>query len=412
MMRSNSTYVITPDSFQISQGIIGLPLARPSRRLTAMLLDLLIVTVLVKTAGPVLLGLAAAFFAFRMSRKVTGAGTRPLGRVVRLSIRATGAFILFMVATSLWSKGADGVRRMTKSGVQMNLTNRDGTDSVKFSPMQVPALVGRVNALQNAETEEDAQRLAGELAAGFRRAGVEEAQIRETIEGIADESEHDWMERAVEHALEGPATGAAATARPASADSLARAYAAYMAAGDTAKAREIQPRLASVVARDSLDELRGELRQAQRENSDLAGRVERAENRGILHAITGFLDELGLGFGWTGLYFTAFLTLWRGQTPGKKLAGVRVVRLNGQPLTLWTSFERFGGYAAGLVTGLLGFAQVYWDRNRQMIHDKIVETVVVRERGAREAAPAPQPARPAVAAFGSYPAARGTPPAG
>ena len=67
MLRSNSTYVITPDSFQISQGIIGLPLARPSRRLTAMLLDLIIVALLVKTAGAMLLGLAAAWFAFRMS---------------------------------------------------------------------------------------------------------------------------------------------------------------------------------------------------------------------------------------------------------------------------------------------------------------------------------------------------------
>ncbi|HEU4881435.1 MAG TPA: RDD family protein [Longimicrobium sp.] len=409
-MRSNSTYVITPDSFQISQGIIGLPLARPSRRLTAMLLDLIIVALLVKMAGALLLGLAAAFFAFRMSRKVTGAGSRPLGRAVRLGIRAFGAFILFMVATSLWSKGADSVRRMAKSGVQMNLTNRDGTDSVKISPLQVPALVAHVTALQNAETEEDARRIAGEMAAGFRRAGVEEAQIRETMEGIADESEHDWMQSAVENALETPGNVAAPSARPASADSLARAYAAYMAAGDTAAAREVRPRLASVVARDSLDELRGELRDARRENSQLAGRVERAENRGILHFITSFLDELGLGFGWTGLYFTAFLTLWRGQTPGKKLAGVRVVRLNGQPMTLWTSFERFGGYAAGLVTGLLGFAQVYWDRNRQMIHDKIVETVVVRDRATPQPAAAAQPGLSAVSAFGSYPPASRTVP--
>src|SRR5687768_4573483 len=111
-MRSNSTFVITPDSFQISQGIIGLPLARPSRRLTAMLLDLAIVAVLVKTAGALMLGLAAAWFAFRISRRVTGAGTNPLGRVVRLSIRAVGAFILFMVATRVWSKGADGIRQM------------------------------------------------------------------------------------------------------------------------------------------------------------------------------------------------------------------------------------------------------------------------------------------------------------
>lgn len=405
MIRSNSTYVITPDSFQISQGIIGLPLARPSRRLVAMLLDLAIVALLVKTAGVTLLGVAAALFAFRVSRKVTGAGTHPLGRAVRLSIRAFGALILFMIATSVWNKGAEGVRRMVTPGVQLSIAN-GRTDSVNVSPMQALGLVPQVTALQNAQTEEDAQRLARELASGFRRAGIDEDEVRETMEGIVENSDHEWMERAVENALQVQAPAAASAARPVSADSLARAYAASMAAGDTAAARQIQPQLASVVARDSLDALRGELRQTERQRRELAGEVNRLENRGVLHAITEFLDELGIGFGWTGLYFTAFLTLWRGQTPGKKLAGVRVVRLNGQPMTLWTSFERFGGYAAGLVTGLLGFAQVYWDRNRQMIHDKIVETVVVRERGAREAAPAPQPARSAVSAFSPYPAAR------
>jgi uncharacterized RDD family membrane protein YckC len=411
MLRSNSTYVITPDSFQISQGVIGLPLARPSRRLTAMLLDLIIVALLVKTAGAMLLGLAAAFFAFRISRKVTGAGTRPFGRVVRVGIRAFGAFILFMVATSVWSKGADGIRRMLSSdSMRMTVATGNG-DSIRVTPVQALGLVPQVTALQNAQTEEDAQRFAGELASGFRRAGMDEREVRETMEGIAGGSDHEWMERAVENALAAPAA-VADSAKPASADSLARAYAAYTAAGDTAAARAIQPQLASLLARDSLDELRGELRQARRENGQLIGRVERAENRGIVRSITGFLDELGLGFGWMGLYFTAFLSLWRGQTPGKKLLGVRVVRLNGQPMTLWTSFERFGGYAAGLVTGLLGFAQVFWDRNRQMIHDKIVETVVVRERGVPQAAAAPQPARSAVQAFAPYPSARRSPPQG
>ena len=56
-----------------------------------------------------------------------------------------------------------------------------------------------------------------------------------------------------------------------------------------------------------------------------------------------------------------------------------MVRLNGQPLGLYMSLERAGGYAAGLATGLLGFAQVWWDPNRQAIHDKVAETVVVRE---------------------------------
>ena len=39
--------------------------------------------------------------------------------------------------------------------------------------------------------------------------------------------------------------------------------------------------------------------------------------------------------------------------------------------------ERFGGYAASVTLGLLGFAQILWDKNRQGFHDKIVETVVI-----------------------------------
>ncbi|HVT36360.1 MAG TPA: RDD family protein [Nevskiaceae bacterium] len=91
----------------------------------------------------------------------------------------------------------------------------------------------------------------------------------------------------------------------------------------------------------------------------------------------GILDDLGIGLGWSALYFSAFTAWWRGQTPGKKLVGIRAVRLDGKPFTLWTSFERYGGYGAGFATGLLGFLQVFWDRNRQAIHDKISETVVI-----------------------------------
>jgi uncharacterized RDD family membrane protein YckC len=58
--------------------------------------------------------------------------------------------------------------------------------------------------------------------------------------------------------------------------------------------------------------------------------------------------------------------------------GIRVVRLNGQPLSLWFSLERFGGYAAGIATGVLGFLQVFWHPNRQGIHDRVARTVVVR----------------------------------
>ncbi|MBO1272246.1 RDD family protein [Shewanella sp. 4t3-1-2LB] len=91
----------------------------------------------------------------------------------------------------------------------------------------------------------------------------------------------------------------------------------------------------------------------------------------------GIIADLGLGLSWGALYFTLFTALLRGQTPAKKLLGIRVVRLSGEPLTLWGAFGRYGGYGAGIATGLLGFLQIYWDSNRQCIQDKIGETVVV-----------------------------------
>ncbi len=97
----------------------------------------------------------------------------------------------------------------------------------------------------------------------------------------------------------------------------------------------------------------------------------------IIEWIKGIINDLGLGFGWATFYFTAFIALGQGQTLGKKLLGIKVLQLDGTPLSLWDSFGRYGGYGAGLATGLLGFIQIYWDPNRQAIHDKISATVVI-----------------------------------
>ncbi|WP_298632787.1 RDD family protein [uncultured Umboniibacter sp.] len=100
----------------------------------------------------------------------------------------------------------------------------------------------------------------------------------------------------------------------------------------------------------------------------------------LLKWAQGLLEDLGLGFGWAAVYFTLFPVLWKGQTPGKRLLGIRVLALSGNYLNIWDSFGRYGGYGAGFATGLLGFFQVYWDPNRQAIHDKISGTVVIRGR--------------------------------
>jgi len=97
----------------------------------------------------------------------------------------------------------------------------------------------------------------------------------------------------------------------------------------------------------------------------------------MIEWLKALIDDLGLGFGWAAFYFTMFTALWQGQTPGKKIMGIKVLQLDGTPLSLWDSFGRYGGYGAGIATGLLGFMQIYWDPNRQAIHDKISATVVI-----------------------------------
>lgn len=114
----------------------------------------------------------------------------------------------------------------------------------------------------------------------------------------------------------------------------------------------------------------------------------RAENRklkaesesfSLLESGRRILDDIGFGFGWAAVYFSFLTAWWQGQTLGKKMFGLRVVQLNGKRLTIWDCFNRYGGYAAGFATGLLGFAQVFWDDNRQAIHDRISFTVVLDE---------------------------------
>lgn len=83
------------------------------------------------------------------------------------------------------------------------------------------------------------------------------------------------------------------------------------------------------------------------------------------------------------LYF-AFATARFGTTLGKRLLGLRVVRLDGRPLTLLESVERFGAYFGVLGTLGLGMLDLWRDPNRRLAHDRAAETVVVRVPGKRE----------------------------
>lgn len=66
-----------------------------------------------------------------------------------------------------------------------------------------------------------------------------------------------------------------------------------------------------------------------------------------------------------------------GQTPGKLLMGVRIARINGQPLTIRRALLRYLGYWLSAIPLGLGFLWVLVDDQRQCWHDKLAGTCVV-----------------------------------
>ncbi|MCZ6867032.1 MAG: RDD family protein [Chloroflexi bacterium] len=90
------------------------------------------------------------------------------------------------------------------------------------------------------------------------------------------------------------------------------------------------------------------------------------------------------------------IAMGRGQTPGKQVVGIRVMRADGTPSKWgWTFIREF--VIKGIVVGLLGqalgpipaiidYLWAFWDKDRQTLHDKVMKTVVVDDRVQRYAA--------------------------
>lgn len=85
-------------------------------------------------------------------------------------------------------------------------------------------------------------------------------------------------------------------------------------------------------------------------------------------------------------YFAFFEWWWDGQTPGKRLMKLRVIREDGRPITLWEAiarnllriFDAIPGFVIPIYS--VGLIVVFLNSRDQRVGDMFAGTVVIRER--------------------------------
>lgn len=84
------------------------------------------------------------------------------------------------------------------------------------------------------------------------------------------------------------------------------------------------------------------------------------------------------------LYFLIVPAIWFGYTVGKRAVGVRIVRLDGKKVSVFTMFMRYvvGGLVYGITFGIAFIASVFmviFRKDKRAVHDFIAGTRVVRD---------------------------------
>lgn len=342
--------IVTPYAFGVADALLGQPLATPLRRLVAQLIDISIVAMLSSAHAFVLACFAAVTF-FKAGSHLAKGTKRTTARKL---LRFSAACLLFMVTYSI-------VDSYNGSPVK-NIGTPDSTNQWAEAGLGLAQQL----AWRACEDNMDCYK---EIAADFGEAmadtGMSKSDFDRKLQAFFNDKDIDAQTRAelselytaAFDALQEPeAQGDNAdegTSDKANSDNTTLQASTVPTPPSTKKADEPVVRLGL-----------GNDNNTQRSQS-------------IIGWVEGIIRDLGLGFGWAALYYSVLTAWWRGHTIGKKLLRIKVVKLDGSPLNLWESFGRYGGYGAGIATGLLGFFQVFWDPNRQTIQDKIAETLVL-----------------------------------
>ena len=380
--------IVTPYAFAVHPDLLGRPLATPLQRLGAIAVDLVVIFFLSQVGGAPL-ALASAVLLFWLAFRKPGRDV--FGKLFRVAVGCLGLLVLVVsVMVILAIRFQDEALELLESagdGVQLSgaATGLGGPgDSISGEASLADALQALLGArsFRGAVTREEAQEIANGLARSGLEMGLPVGDIQTSLAGIIPE-DAPWASEAddiIDLALESLAAEAV--------EEEVRAAPVPQESPDITEPAALDS-IAALnqtigIVREQRDSWR---EQAARNGSALQEAQQEIENAGIFNWFRSLIDDLGLGFGWAALYLTITHAWWRGTSVGKKLLRIRVVMIDKRPLNWWLSFERAGGYAAGFATGFLGFAQIFWDPNRQAIHDKVSETIVIQD--GKEAVPGP-----------------------
>lgn len=376
--------ILTPFAFKIDQSLFGVALAVPWRRGAALLIDLSLVAILSGAPGE-LLAILVAITLFQLGSKKRAAKFGKKRGLRKTLLRFTGAFIVFVVLL-------DTLPRMFS---QMNEFNKQVEQAgQQYSPPEIAAFDTGINDEQGltksmlsvaatiaiAQSECHEYSCWKKLTTGLLLTYIEQSPSAQQIEQfitllVTNVIEQKSLSRVDAEKLNNDLT------QQYNIDKNKEKSQTPVTSTETISFVE------DVFEQNPDDLAAGLIKEAREINNEDDTGNDRSNKDAVYKGfawLQGLIEDLGIGFGWAAFYFTMFTAIWHGQTPGKKLFSIRVIQLDGTPLSIWDSFGRYGGYGAGIATGLLGFAQIYWDPNRQAMHDKISATIVVKDPRSNE----------------------------
>ncbi|MCS6098189.1 RDD family protein [Shewanella baltica] len=356
--------MVTPHAFTIADTVLYTPLAAPLKRALAMLIDGLLITVLAEQMDWMFVLLVVGIiYIEKRSHK--------LGRLLKWGLYA--AMLAFMLLTT-----ADNLLNVNGSSNTDNEQAVEGSALGKQILTSLPAIISLSLCDNYACGKTQVQSLREVIENASASKGMTETERREIVLHTITNSSLSAAdsEKLQTEVLDGtlwPVIAPQAELQMPDTQSEPKSTQAIGTSEPTDTAQGIAANTAKVT--ETTDTTKKVPSPSTRVKS--TDDEEESTTHSVIAWVKGFMSDMGLGFGWAAFYFTVFTARFDGQTLGKKMLGIRVIQLDGAKISLWAAFGRYGGYAAGFTTGLLGFMQIFWDANRQGIQDKISSTVVI-----------------------------------